>query len=204
MTEYGDKIINPELRPYQRMEKTFFRQAENIPLTQPKQLVGDFAYFDFGIRIPDHDLFKPAEETSVQGGNETKPLPPSIVVQPAGASKPIAYSLYTSRNGLPALMILLTDRYYIEIHVQAEGKLSRTSTLALPFLLMPLDTMSSTIPAGLGGAVGKIAPAIPATWNKYRPNEVLSIGKEEKTSSGGFLKGLLKRKDSTSPALTRA
>lgn len=40
------------------------------------------------------------------------------------------------------------------------------------------------------------APSLPASWNKYRPNEVLKIGKEDKTGSSGFLKGLMKRKDS--------
>lgn len=45
-----------------------------------------------------------------------------------------------------------------------------------------------------------VAPALPASWNKYRPNEVLSIGKEEKTSSSGFLKGLLKRKEAAGSA----
>lgn len=69
---------------------------------------------------------------------------------------------------------------------------------------MPLDTSASTDPEAPWGPTPRTAPALPATWNKYRPNEVLSIGKEGKPISGGFLKGLLNRKDSGSSAPAKA
>lgn len=94
MTQYGDRMFNPDLRPYQCMEKTFFRQTQQLSVNQPREVMGDFAYFDFGVRIPEHDLFVPAEATPAEGGNEPKPLPPSILVQSSNTVQPTAYSLY--------------------------------------------------------------------------------------------------------------
>ena len=31
MTQYGDKLFNPDLRPYQHMEKTFFNVRQDLP-----------------------------------------------------------------------------------------------------------------------------------------------------------------------------
>lgn len=111
MTQYGDRMFNPDLRPYQCMEKTFFRQAQQLYLSQPKEVLGDFAYFDFGVRIPDRDLFVPAEATPAERGNEPKPLPPSILVQPPNTLQPAAHSLYP----FPSILLVLIVPLYRSI-----------------------------------------------------------------------------------------
>jgi hypothetical protein len=95
MTQYGDTVFNPDMRAIQNMNKTFFRQHQQLTIGQPKEILGDFAYFDFGIRIPDHDQFVPAG-TSEHAADGPKALPPSMLVQPF--LKPVAYSQYLFRS----------------------------------------------------------------------------------------------------------
>jgi hypothetical protein len=95
MTQYGDKLFNPDLRPYQHMEKTFFNIRQDLPSSEG--VMGDWAYYNFAIRIPDSDQFIPAGST--EGAADGKPLPPSLVVQPGNAKhalQPVAYSEFIS------------------------------------------------------------------------------------------------------------
>lgn len=90
MTQYGDRLFNPEFRPVQFMEKTFFNVRQDLPHSEGVK--GDYAYYNFAVRIPDADQFVPAGSTEVVEG---KPLPPSLVVHPGNAKKalePVAYS----------------------------------------------------------------------------------------------------------------
>lgn len=103
MTQYGDKLFNAELRPVQYMEKTFFRERQDLP-AQPDSILGEYAYYDFSIRIPEYDQYVPAG--SAEGARaERKPLPPSLVVQPQfpkTSLQPIAYS-----ESRPCLQLLI-------------------------------------------------------------------------------------------------
>lgn len=91
-------MITPELRPFQQMEKTFFRQHHDVNVSAPTNMMGEFAYFEFSVPIPAYDQFVPAGPRSGAGAgaaggrDEGKPLPPSMVVQPKLAVRPRAYS----------------------------------------------------------------------------------------------------------------
>ncbi|KAJ9108176.1 hypothetical protein QFC20_003538 [Naganishia adeliensis] len=176
MTQYGDKLFNPDLRPYQRMEKTFFNIRQDLPASEG--VMGDWAYYNFSVRIPDSDRYVPAGST--EGAGDGKPLPPSLVVQPGNAKhslQPVAY-----------------NRYYVRVCVESQGHLGRTTSQTLPFLLLPLGTNPPVPAAPWTDASAERSPHAPAEWTRYRPKEVWKIGNGEK-ASGGFLKGLLKRKE---------
>lgn len=104
MTQYGDTVFNPDMRAFQRMEKTFFHQRQQLAIDQPKEILGEFAYFDFAVHIPDHDQFVPAGTSERSEDAEPKPLPPSMLVQPPMSLKPIGYSTYVL---LSALWVLI-------------------------------------------------------------------------------------------------
>ncbi|KAI5448943.1 hypothetical protein NCC49_005738, partial [Naganishia albida] len=182
MTQYGDKLFNPEFRPVQFMEKTFFNVHQDLPHSEGVK--GDYAYYNFAVRIPDSDQFVPAGSTEVVEG---KPLPPSLVVHPGKAKtalEPVAY-----------------NRYYVRVCIESQGQLARTYSRSLPFILLPLDT-GSPVPAVSWGDTkeGERMLHAPSEWTRYRPKEIWKIGTGEK-ASGGFLKGLLKRRESDGPTV---
>ncbi|KAJ9114041.1 hypothetical protein QFC22_005861 [Naganishia vaughanmartiniae] len=183
LTTYGDQMINPELRPFQQMEKTFFRQHQDLDVSAPNNVMGDFAYFEFAVQIPAYDQFVPAGSSVGGVRDETKPLPPSMVVQPKLSVRPRAY-----------------NRYYAEITIEVQGQLGRTLSKTLPFLLLPLDNTSQPLPSAPWLAPGwnkpQQPPLAPAEWAKYRPSEVWDLFGKEEHKVSGFLRGWLKRKDS--------
>ena len=90
MTQYGDKLFNPDLQPYQHMEKTFFNVRQDLPA---EGVMGDWTYYNFCVWTPDSDQYVPAGST--EGAADRKPLPPSLVVQPGNTKhsfQPVAYS----------------------------------------------------------------------------------------------------------------
>ncbi|KAI5448811.1 hypothetical protein NCC49_006353 [Naganishia albida] len=90
MTQYGDKLFNPDLQPYQHMEKTFFNVRQDLPA---EGVMGDWTYYNFCVWTPDSDQYVPAGST--EGAADRKPLPPSLVVQPGNAKhslQPVVYS----------------------------------------------------------------------------------------------------------------
>lgn len=120
MTQYGDKLFNPEFRPFQFMEKTFFNIRQQLP--QSEGVKGDYAYYNFAVRIPDSDQFVPAGSTEVVEG---KPLPPSLVVLPGNAKtalEPVAYSESRQRNG-----VACTDAYRRSVLCAGLRRVARTA-----------------------------------------------------------------------------
>ena len=69
--------------------------SESTELNQG--VMGDWAYYNFSVRISNSDQYVPAGST--EGAPDGKPLPPSLVAQPGNAKhslQPVAYSEFIS------------------------------------------------------------------------------------------------------------
>jgi hypothetical protein len=105
MTQIGETMINPDFRPQRQMSKTFFRQQQDLSVTTPKEILGDFAYFSFGMSIPEYDMYGCDAEQASSADAVHKPLPPSLMILAGSLGGPAAYSKYVEPSSMSVLIL---------------------------------------------------------------------------------------------------
>ncbi|KAJ9116269.1 hypothetical protein QFC24_006786 [Naganishia onofrii] len=98
MTQIGETMINPEYRPHRQLSKTFFRQQQDLSVTTPREILGDFAYFSFGMSIPEYDMYGCDAEQASSADAVHKPLPPSLMILAGSLGRPAAYTPWSSMS----------------------------------------------------------------------------------------------------------
>ena len=97
MLEFGGLVLIITIHQTMVLRLSSSRVRESEMSECVNLVMGDWAYYNFSVRISNSDQYVPAGST--EGAADGNPLPPSLVAQPGNAKhslQPVAYSEFIS------------------------------------------------------------------------------------------------------------